>query len=121
MDAKVNLHAVLAGFDEAYAPRQIGTYNDNKLLLGKARGPFAWHSHPTTDDLFVVLAGELRIRLRDREDVVLGPGELYVVPRGVEHCPVADEEAHFLLIEPQGEPNTGDLVDSAMFTEPEVL
>ncbi len=121
MDAKVDLAAVLATFDEPYKPRQIGTYNDNKLLLGKARGPFEWHSHPTTDDLFVVLAGELHIQLRDREDVVLGPGELYVVPRGVEHCPVADEEAHFLLIEPVGEPNTGDLEGSALFTEPEVL
>ena len=121
MDAKVDLHAVLSTFDEAFKPRQIGTYNDNKLLLAKARGAFAWHSHPTTDDLFVVLAGELRIELRDREDVVLGPGELYCVPRGVEHRPVADEEAQFLLIEPEGEPNTGDLVDSEFFTEPERL
>lgn len=121
MDAKVNLAGVLETFDQAYAPRQVGTYNDNKLLLGKARGPFAWHKHADSDDLFVVLAGELRIQLRDREDVVLGPGELYVIPRGVEHRPVADEEAHFLLVEPVGEPNTGDLADSAFFVEPEVL
>ena len=121
MDAKVDLNAVLATFDEAYKPRQVGTFNANKLLLGKARGAFAWHVHEETDDLFVVLAGTLRIELRDREPVTLGPGELYVVPRGVEHRPVADEEAHFLLIEPEGEPNTGNLVDSEFFAEPKVL
>ena len=121
MDAKVDLHAVLATFDEAFKPRQVGTYNDNKLLLVKARGAFTWHVHEETDDLFVVLAGELRIELRDREPVVLGPGELYVVPRGVEHRPVADEEAQLLLIEPVGEPNTGTLVGSDFAAEPEVL
>jgi mannose-6-phosphate isomerase-like protein (cupin superfamily) len=121
MDAKVDLAAVLATFHEAFKPRQVGTYNENKLLLVKARGAFAWHVHEETDDLFVVLAGELRIELRDREPVTLGPGQMYVVPRGVEHRPVADEEAHVLLVEPLGEPNTGNLVDSAFAAEPEVL
>ncbi len=122
MDAKVNLHDALATFDEAYAPRQVGTYNDNKLLVVKPRGAFVWHVHEDTDDLFLVLKGELRILLRDREDVVLGPGDLYVVPRGVEHCPVADEEAHVLLIEPLGTPNTGSAgAASEAYREPEAL
>lgn len=121
MDTKVDTATVLASFDEAYKPRQVGTYNENKVLLVKARGPFAWHVHEDTDDLFLVLAGSLRIELRDREPVVLGPGDLYVVPRGVEHRPVADEEAQVLLVEPLGEPNTGNLVDSELHAEPEVL
>lgn len=120
MNAKVDLPAVLSSFDGAYKPRQIGTYNDNKLLLVKARGPFTWHVHEATDDLFLVLAGELRIELRDQADVTLGPGELYVVPAGVWHRPMADVEAQLLLIEPHGEPNTGNLVNSALFAEPDV-
>jgi mannose-6-phosphate isomerase-like protein (cupin superfamily) len=74
----------------------------------KIQGEFTWHSHPDTDDFFLVLNGELTIQLRDRDDVVLGPGELFVVPRGVEHCPKADAETHVLLIEPRGTVNTGD-------------
>jgi len=74
----------------------------------KVLGEFVWHRHDDTDDFFLVLAGRLTIQLRDRDDVVLGPGELYVVPRGVEHCPKADEETHVLLIEPRGTVNTGD-------------
>src|ERR687891_2241735 len=81
--------------------------NANKIQVGKIRGEFVWHSHPDTDDFFLVLSGRLTIQLRDR-NVVLGPGELFVVPRGVEHCPKADPEAHVLLIEPVGTPNTGD-------------
>jgi mannose-6-phosphate isomerase-like protein (cupin superfamily) len=76
-------------------------------MLAKVKGDFVWHSHPDTDDLFLVLGGRLTIQLRDG-DVELAPGELYVVPRGVEHCPRADEETHLLLIEPRGTPNTGD-------------
>lgn len=76
-------------------------------MVVKARGEFVWHAHPDTDDFFLVLKGNLVIQLRDGE-VRLGPGDLYVVPRGVEHRPVAKEEVHLLLIEPQGTPNTGD-------------
>jgi mannose-6-phosphate isomerase-like protein (cupin superfamily) len=107
MDDKVNLADKLASFDEAFAPRIVGTYNDSKIQVAKARGEFVWHAHPDTDDFFLVLAGRLTIQLRDR-DVELGPGEVFVVPRGVEHCPKADDEAHILLIEPTGTPNTGD-------------
>ena len=108
MDAKVNLAEKLALLDERYSPGIIGHLNDYKLEVVKARGEFVWHRHDDTDDFFLVVAGELTIQLRDRDDVVLGPGELFVVPRGVEHCPRADEEAHVLLIEPSGTPNTGD-------------
>ena len=107
MHEKVNLAAKLAAFDEHFSPRIVGQLNDYKLELVKAQGEFVWHSHPDTDDFFLVLAGRLTIQLRDR-DVVLDPGELFVVPRGVEHCPKADEETHVLLIEPLGTPNTGD-------------
>jgi mannose-6-phosphate isomerase-like protein (cupin superfamily) len=103
----VNLAEKLASFDEHWSPRIVGYYNDNKVIVGKLKGEFVWHSHPDTDDLFLVLKGRLTIQLRDR-DVELGPGELYVVPRGVEHCPKADEETHVLLIEPKGTPNVGD-------------
>jgi mannose-6-phosphate isomerase-like protein (cupin superfamily) len=107
MDDKVNLADALASFDEAFAPRIVGTYNDDKIQVAKTRGEFVWHAHPDTDDFFLVLDGRLTIQLRDR-DVELGPGELFVVPRGVEHCPRSDGEAHILLIEPLGTPNTGD-------------
>ena len=107
MEDKVNLAAKLAAFDESFSPKIVGELNDYKLAVVKARGEFVWHSHPDTDDFFLVVAGRLTIQLRDR-DVELGPGELFVVPCGVEHCPKADEEAHVLLIEPIGTPNTGD-------------
>jgi mannose-6-phosphate isomerase-like protein (cupin superfamily) len=104
---KVALADALASFDEAFQPRIVAHYNDSKVMVAKARGEFVWHSHPDTDDFFLVLDGRLTIQLRDR-DVELRPGDLYVVPRGVEHCPKADPEAHILLIEPVGTPNTGD-------------
>ena len=107
MQDKVDLAEKLASIDEAFQPRIVGYYNDNKLQVGKVRGEFVWHKHDETDDLFLVLSGRLTIQLRDR-DVELGPGELFVVPRGVEHCPKADSEAEILLIEPRGTPNTGD-------------
>lgn len=81
-------------------------------MVVKAKGKFNWHSHPDTDDFFLVLKGQLTIQLRDG-DVTLGPGELYVVPMNVEHRPVADEEVHLLLLEPSGTPNTGDVGTAA--------
>jgi mannose-6-phosphate isomerase-like protein (cupin superfamily) len=107
MADKVNLAEKLAQIDEAYQPRIVGHLNDYKVLLVKPRGEFVWHKHDDTDDFFLVLAGRLTIQLRDR-DVELGPGELFIVPRGVEHCPRADDEAHVLLIEPNDTVNTGD-------------
>jgi mannose-6-phosphate isomerase-like protein (cupin superfamily) len=103
----VSLRAALASFDEAWSPRIVAGFNGNDVMVVKCRGAFVWHSHPETDDLFLVLEGRLDIELRDRT-VSLGPGELFVVPAGVEHRPVARGEAHLLIIEPAGTPNTGD-------------
>jgi mannose-6-phosphate isomerase-like protein (cupin superfamily) len=103
----VDLAARLATFDEAWSPRIVAGFNGNDVMVVKCRGEFVWHSHPDTDDFFLVLEGRLDIELRDRT-VSLGPGEVFVVPAGVEHRPVARGEAHVLLIEPAGTPNTGD-------------
>ena len=107
MQEPVRLGDKLVSIDEIFAPKIVGYYNGNKIQVGKVKGEFVWHSHPDTDDFFLVLKGHLTIQLRDR-DVELGPGDLFVVPRGVEHCPRADDEAHILLIEPEGTPNVGD-------------
>jgi mannose-6-phosphate isomerase-like protein (cupin superfamily) len=115
----VDLAEALATFDEAFQPRIVGRYNDNKVMVAKTRGEFVWHSHPDTDDFFLVLDGRLTIQLRDR-DVELGPGEMFIVPRGVEHCPKADDEAHLLLIEPVGTPNTGDSAEREAAPEREL-
>jgi mannose-6-phosphate isomerase-like protein (cupin superfamily) len=104
---KVNLADKLSQFDAVYSPKTVADLNDYKVAVVKAKGEFVWHKHEETDDFFLVLRGRLTIQLRDG-DVELGPGELFVVPKGVEHCPRADEEAHVLLIEPAGTPNTGD-------------
>ena len=97
----------LATFSEHWKPRTVGVFNGHDLMVVKVKGEFTWHSHEDTDDFFLVLKGRLTLRLRSG-DVTLGPGELLVVPRGVEHCPVAEEEVHMLLIERTGTPNTGD-------------
>ena len=103
----INLAAKLSSFSEHWSPKIVGDYNGNDLLVVKLRGEFVWHSHADTDDFFMVLKGQLTIQMRGG-DVVLNPGEVFVVPKGVEHCPKADEECHLLLIEPRGTPNTGD-------------
>ncbi len=118
MDGKVDLAAALASFDEAFSPRVVGRYNENKLAVVHVRGAFVWHAHADTDDFFLVLSGRLAIELRDREPVELGPGELFVVPRGVEHRPVSEAGADVLLIEPLGTVNTGD-ADPSGLTAPE--
>ena len=104
---KVNLAEKLASFDEIFSPRIVGSYNDSKIQVAKTKGPFVWHSHPDTDDFFLVLRGKLTVELRDGV-VEVGEGELLVVPRGVEHRPIAAEEAHILLLDRRGTPNTGD-------------
>jgi mannose-6-phosphate isomerase-like protein (cupin superfamily) len=103
----INLAAKLDTFTAHWNPKIVARYNQNDVMIVKVKGEFNWHSHPDTDDFFLVLKGKLVIKLRDG-DVTLGPGELYVVPKGVEHCPMAEEECHLLLIEPRGTPNTGD-------------
>ncbi|MGQ0805519.1 MAG: cupin domain-containing protein [Actinomycetota bacterium] len=107
MKDKVNLAEKLELLDKPYSPGIVGYLNDYKLAVVKVDGEFVWHKHDDTDDFFLVLRGHLTIQLRDRY-VELDEGELFVVPRGVEHCPKADEEAHVLLIEPKGTVNTGD-------------
>jgi mannose-6-phosphate isomerase-like protein (cupin superfamily) len=104
---KINLAEKLALFADHWQPRIVGRFNGNELRLVKLQGEFVWHAHPDTDDFFLVLDGHLTIQLRDR-DVELGPGELFVVPKGVEHCPKAEVETAVLLIEPAGTVNTGD-------------
>lgn len=111
MSDGANLSEKLALVGDHWSPRVVATINDYKVV--KAEGEFVWHSHAETDDFFLVLKGQLEIQLRDRT-VVLNEGELFVVPRGVEHCPRAREEAHVLLIEPRGTTNTGDAVDSEL-------
>lgn len=103
----VNLDAKLKMFSEQWSPKIVARFNGHDVMVVKVRGEFVWHSHADTDDFFLVLKGHLTIQLRDG-DVHLGPGDLYIVPRGVEHRPVAAEEVHLLLIEPTGTPNTGD-------------
>ena len=107
MIEKVNLREKLASFDEIFSPRIVAHYNDEKIQVAKTKGEFVWHLHPDTDDLFLVIEGTLHVDLRDRT-IEIGPGELLVVPRGVEHRPRADEEVHLVLIERRGTPNTGD-------------
>lgn len=103
----ISLSEKLATFSAHWSPKIVASYNCNDVMVVKCQGAFNWHSHPDTDDFFLVIKGHLTIRLRDG-DVNLGPGELYVVPRGVEHCTYAEEEVHLLLLEPSGTPNTGD-------------
>ena len=110
--AVVNLQSKLATFPERWQPKVVAQFNGHDVMVVKLDGPFVWHTHDATDDFFLVLKGRLTIQLRDG-DVQLGPGELYVVPRGIEHRPVAEEEVHLLLIEPAGTPNTGDPATAA--------
>jgi mannose-6-phosphate isomerase-like protein (cupin superfamily) len=107
MNDKVNLADKLALLEAPYSPGIVGYMNDYKVAVVKLKGEFVWHTHDDTDDFFLVLRGRMTIQLRDR-NVELNEGELFIVPRGVEHCPKAGEEAHVLLIEPRGTVNTGD-------------
>jgi mannose-6-phosphate isomerase-like protein (cupin superfamily) len=112
MATAVNLAEKLGLFTERWSPKIVAGFNGHDVMVVKAEGEFNWHSHPDTDDFFLVLKGNLTIQLRDG-DVNLGPGDLYVVPVGVEHRPVAHGEVHLLLIEPRGTPNTGDAATAA--------
>ena len=108
----IDLKDKLASFSECWSPKIVGNYNNNDVMVVKVEGEFVWHSHPDTDDFFLVLDGELEIELRDKsgilETVQMSAGQMFVVPKGVEHRPVAKQEAHLLLIEPHQTPNTGD-------------
>jgi len=105
----INLQDKLSKFSEHWSPKIIAQMNDNHFKLAKVQGEFVWHDHPETDEMFLVVKGKLEIRLRDGV-VLLNEGEMYVVPKGVEHKPVAENECHILLVEPAGTVNTGDVV-----------
>jgi mannose-6-phosphate isomerase-like protein (cupin superfamily) len=103
---KVNLGEKLALFSDLWSPKAVGAVNDLLVKLVKLQGEFVWHAHEAEDELFLVLHGRLRVKFRDRE-VVVEPGEFVIVPRRTEHCPVADDEVHVLLLEPRTTVNTG--------------
>ena len=104
--APVNLAAASERIPDLWSPRVVGRMNEVNVKVARVAGEFVWHDHPDTDELFLVLTGRLVIRLRDG-DVTLHPGDIYTVPRGVEHCPVADEGTAIALLEPDGVVNTG--------------
>lgn len=105
---KVNLADKLSLFTSFWDPKVVSRYNDNDVMVVKIKGAFPWHSHPDTDDFFMVIEGHVRIETEAGHHD-LAPGEICVVPKGVRHRPVAENEAHLLLIEPVGTPNTGDV------------
>ncbi|HSM95638.1 MAG TPA: cupin domain-containing protein [Rhizomicrobium sp.] len=113
MPTAIRLAEKLDAFSSHWSPKIVAAFNGHDVMVVKVKGEFIWHSHPDTDDFFLVLKGNLTIQMRDG-DVRLGPGDLYVVPKGVEHRPVAEEEAQILLIEPKGTPNTGDVATAAI-------
>lgn len=116
MPTAVNLSAKLSAFEEHWSPKIVSSFNGSDVMVVKAQGEFVWHQHDDTDDFFLVLKGNLKIETEDG-DVHLGQGDLYVVPKGVRHRPVAEEEVHVLLIEPRGTPNTGDEITAAVKVE----
>jgi mannose-6-phosphate isomerase-like protein (cupin superfamily) len=107
MDA-VNLAEKLAQVNEYWHPTIVGELNQDYIKVVKFRGEFLWHHHEHEDEMFLVVKGRMRMKFRDR-DVLVGPGEFIIVPRGVEHMPVADEEVHVVLIEPRSTLNTGNV------------
>lgn len=116
MPDPVNLAAKLALFDQRWSPRIVARFNGHEVMVAKLQGAFPWHVHEDTDDFFLVLSGRIRLET-DQGNVDLGPGELHVVPKGVRHRPVAEAEAHVLLIERDGTPNTGDRATAAVKVE----
>jgi mannose-6-phosphate isomerase-like protein (cupin superfamily) len=108
----INLGEKLSLFSDYFRPHTVGEYNGHDVMVVKVKGEFPWHKHDDTDDFFLVLKGTLTIRMREG-DVTLNAGELFVVPKGVEHSPAAEDECHILLIEPSGTPNTGDAETAA--------
>ena len=113
---KVNLSEKFALFEDYWNPKIVGELNDSYVKLVKLKGEFVWHHHQDEDEMFLVVKGSLLIRLRDG-DVRLREGEFIVIPRGVEHLPVAEEEAHVLLLEPRSTLNTGNLQNSRTVAE----
>lgn len=118
MTAVVSLSEKLAQFTDHWSPKIIGQVNDCEIKLAKIKGEFVWHSHEHEDEMFLVIKGRLRIRLRDRE-LILNEGEFVIIPHGVEHLPIADEEVHIMLFEPKGTLNTGEVTNERTVSDPE--
>ena len=117
---KVNLAKKLSLFDEHWSPKIVGEVNESYVKLVKLQGEFVWHRHEAEDEMFLVLKGSLLMKFRDRE-VKVEPGEFIVVPRGVEHLPVAEEEVHVMLFEPKSTLNTGNVRNERTLPELERL
>lgn len=117
---KVNLGEMFARFQDQWSPKVVGEVNDSLVKLVKLKGEFVWHHHDREDELFLVVKGKLRLKLRDK-DLVLGPGEFAIIPHGVEHLPVADEETHVLLFEPNSTLNTGNVQNERTVSQLEQL
>jgi mannose-6-phosphate isomerase-like protein (cupin superfamily) len=115
---KVNLAQKFSLFSDTWSPKIAGELNESYIKLVKVKGEFVWHHHEAEDELFLVIKGRLLIRLRDR-DIQLGEGEFVIIPRGVEHMPVAEEEAHILLLEPKSTLNTGNVQSDRTVADPE--
>ena len=113
MNQAIDLKSKLASFDGHWQPRTVSEYNGHDVMVVKVQGDFQWHSHLDTDDFFLVLAGEVEIDLEGDHTVHLCAGQMFVVPRGMQHRLRATQEAHLLLIEPTGTPNSGDAATAA--------
>lgn len=113
-DLPVNLDEKFALFTDHWSPKTVGQINDLELKAVKVLGEFVWHRHDETDELFLVRSGRLTVQMEGRDEVTIGPGEFFVVPRGVEHRPAAETECEVLLLEPKGVVNTGEVDDSAL-------
>jgi len=110
MIQKVNLAEKFSQFNERWSPRIAAQINDMHIKLAKLEGEFMWHQHVDEDELFLVIDGQLTIRLRDQDNITLNPGEFVVIPRGTEHLPIAKEPVNVILLEPTSTVNTGDIV-----------
>lgn len=117
---KVNLAEKFSLFHEHWQPKIAGELNGQYIKLAKLKGEFIWHKHETDDEMFMVIKGELTIRLRDR-DIELSAGEFFIIPRGVEHLPVAEEEVEVMLFEPKSVLNTGDVQNEKTVERPEFI
>ena len=115
---KVKLSDKFDLFEDHWSPKVVGEINDSHVKLAKLKGEFVWHHHEAEDEMFLVVKGRLQIKLRDG-DIFLEEGEFVIIPRGVEHLPIAEEEAHVLLLEPKSTLNTGNLRNERTVAEPE--
>jgi len=117
----INLAEKFSSFTDRWSPKIVGDVNDMHVKIVKLRGEFVWHHHDAEDELFLVVAGRLRMQLRDGDRDV-GPGQFIIVPRGVEHCPkTLTDEVHLLLLEPKGTLNTGNVANERTVETPERL